>query len=125
MICFISFSCFGQSKTSSTDIVDPNSKIKEVFANGYYPDRCGQIQVILQPQWLEGFFGGGTTHGLWNPYDSHIPLLFYGWGIKHDKTNRETYMTDIAATIAALLHIQMPSGCVGKVIQEVIKPPTP
>jgi len=34
MICFISFACFGQSKTSGTDIVDPNSKIKEVFAGG-------------------------------------------------------------------------------------------
>ena len=34
MICFISFACFGQSKTSSNDIVDPNSKIKEVFTGG-------------------------------------------------------------------------------------------
>jgi hypothetical protein len=57
----------------------------------------------------------GTTHGLWNPYDAHIPLLWYGWGIKKGKTNRETYMTDIAPTIAALLHIQMPGGCIGKV----------
>ena len=61
------------------------------------------------------------THGLWNPYDAHIPLLWYGWGIKQGKTNRETYMTDIAPTVSALLHIQMPSGCVGKVIEEVIK----
>jgi hypothetical protein len=30
-------------------------------------------------------------------------------------------MTDIAATVAALLKIQMPSGCVGKVIEEIIK----
>ena len=63
----------------------------------------------------------GTSHGLWNPYDAHIPLLWYGWNIKSGNTNRETYMTDIAATVAALLHIQMPSGCVGKVIPEVIK----
>ena len=63
----------------------------------------------------------GMSHGVWNPYDSHIPLLFYGWGIKQGSLNRETYMTDIAATIAALLHIQMPSGSVGKVISEVIK----
>jgi hypothetical protein len=30
-------------------------------------------------------------------------------------------MTDIAATLAALLKIQMPSGCVGKVIEDVMK----
>lgn len=98
-----------------------NAKIKEVLANGYYPDRCGQIQLILQPQWLDGFFGGGTTHGLWNPYDSHIPLLWYGWGIKAGKSNREVYMTDIAPTVAALLHIQMPNGSIGKVIEEINK----
>lgn len=98
-----------------------NSKIKDMVANGYYPSRCGDIQVILQAQWIEGYASTGTTHGLWNPYDTHIPLLWYGWGIKQGKTNRETYMTDIAPTIAALLRIQMPSGTVGKVIEEVMK----
>lgn len=98
-----------------------NSKIKSMIVNGYYPARSGQIQFILQPGWIEGFLNGGTTHGVWNPYDAHIPLLWYGWGIKHGASNREVYMTDIASTLAALLHIQMPSGCVGTVIQEVLK----
>jgi phosphopentomutase len=70
---------------------------------------------------MESFGSGGTTHGAWGPYDAHIPLLWYGWGIKAGKTNRETYMTDIAPTIAAMLHIQMPSGNVGKVITEIAK----
>jgi predicted AlkP superfamily pyrophosphatase or phosphodiesterase len=103
------------------NIVPLNSNIKSMLANGYYPGRCGEIQLILQPQWIEGFPNGGTTHGVWNPYDAHIPLLWYGWGIKHGVTNREVYMTDIASTLAALLHIQMPSGCVGNVITEVFK----
>jgi hypothetical protein len=30
-------------------------------------------------------------------------------------------MTDIAATLAAMLKIQMPNGTVGKVIEEVLK----
>jgi predicted AlkP superfamily pyrophosphatase or phosphodiesterase len=95
--------------------------VRKMINNGYFPNRCGQIQLIFQPQYIEGFAAGGTTHGLWNPYDSHIPLFFYGWGIKQGKTNRTTYMTDIAATLAALLHIQMPNGCVGEPIQEVMK----
>ena len=88
--------------------------------NGYSPGRSGDIQFIFKP----GYFDGGTkgtTHGLWNPYDAHIPLLFFGWNIKRGKTYREIYMTDIAATIAALLQIQMPNGCVGKVITEIMK----
>jgi predicted AlkP superfamily pyrophosphatase or phosphodiesterase len=93
-------------------------KQREMINNGYYFPRCGDVAFILKSGYVEGN-GNGTSHGVWNPYDSHIPLLWYGWGIKQGKTNRETYMTDIAPTLAALLHIQMPSGCVGKVIEEV------
>jgi len=98
-----------------------NAEIKEMIINGYYPSRSGDIQLIFEPQWIDGFLNGGTTHGVWNPYDAHIPLIWYGWNIMPGKTNRETYMTDIAATIAAMLHIQMPSGCVGHVIEEVLR----
>ena len=85
-----------------------------MIANGYYPRRSGDIQIILQTGMIDFFITSGTTHGLWNPYDAHIPLLWYGWGVKQGKTNRETYMTDIAPTLAALLHIQMPSGTTRK-----------
>ena len=98
-----------------------NKTIKEKIANGYYPRRSGDIQIILQAQWMKGAVPAGTTHGSWNPYDSHIPLLWYGWGIKPGKLYRETYMTDIAPTLAALLHIQAPNGSVGNVIGEVLK----
>ena len=97
-----------------------NKTLREMLANGFYPSRSGDVQLILKPGYIEGG-ATGTTHGLWYPYDAHIPLLWYGWGIKRGKTNRETYMTDIAATVAALLHIQMPSGSIGKVIEEVMK----
>jgi len=98
-----------------------NAEIKKAVADGYYPPRSGDIQVILQPQYIGGQGRGGTTHGVWNPYDSHIPLLWYGWNIHPGKTNKEFYMTDIAPTIAAMLHIQMPSGSVGHVIEEASK----
>ncbi len=96
------------------------AQIKMMIINGYYSKRCGPVMIIPDPGWFEGG-ERGTTHGSWNPYDSHIPLLFMGWGIQHGETNREVNMTDIAPTIAALLHIQMPNGCIGKVISEVKK----
>jgi predicted AlkP superfamily pyrophosphatase or phosphodiesterase len=98
-----------------------NGTIRKMLNNGYYPRRNGEVQIILQPGYIDAYSTTGTTHGLWNPYDTHIPLLWYGWGIKQGKTNKETYMTDIAPTIAALLKIQMPNGNIGSVIQEVIK----
>lgn len=89
--------------------------------NGYSAERSGTIQIILKPGWYGGHGGTGTTHGTWNPYDAHIPLVFMGWGVKHGSLVRETHMTDIAATIAALLHIQAPSGNIGTAIGEVLK----
>lgn len=93
---------------------------KLMMLNGYNPKRSGDIQFTCKP----GYFDGGTkgtTHGLWNPYDAHIPLVWFGWKVKQGKSNREVYMTDIAPTIAAMLQIQMPNGSVGKVITEIMK----
>ncbi|TCD04365.1 alkaline phosphatase family protein [Pedobacter frigidisoli] len=91
---------------------------KMMITNGYNARRSGDIYYVLQPNWFNGG-NTGTTHGNWNPYDSHIPLVFMGWGIKQGATNKTHYMTDIAPTLAALLHIQMPSGNVGEAITEI------
>jgi len=98
-----------------------NSTVKESIVNCYYPKRSGDIQLLNSPQWIEGFEKAGTTHGVWNPYDAHIPLLWYGWNITPGKGSREVFITDIAPTLAAMLRIQMPSGCTGKVITEIVK----
>ncbi|HSU27562.1 MAG TPA: alkaline phosphatase PafA [Chitinophagaceae bacterium] len=108
---------------ASTDmnIVPLQPRFRELINNGYYPNRSGDVQYILNPGTISYWSPTGTTHGGGYAYDSHIPLLWYGWGVKQGRLNRETSMTDIAATLAALLHIQMPSGCVGKVIPELMK----
>ena len=98
-----------------------NNDIKMALANGDYPSRSGDIQMLYQPQWIDGFETMGTTHGVWNPYDAHIPLIWYGWNITPGKTNRKISMADIAPTIASLLHVQMPSGSIGQPIEEAIK----
>lgn len=94
--------------------------LKTMATNGYNAKRSGDVQYILQPGWLGGYAKTGTGHGVFYPYDSHIPLVWMGWGIQPGKTNTVTYMNDIAPTIAALLQIQMPSGCTGKPITEVV-----
>lgn len=106
---------FETGKISVTDIAEP---LKKMLINSYTPLRSGDIQYILKPAYFEGT-EKGTTHGSWNLYDSHIPLLWFGTGIKHGASSHEYYMTDITATLAALLHIQMPNTCIGKVIEEI------
>jgi predicted AlkP superfamily pyrophosphatase or phosphodiesterase len=94
-------------------------EIKKMVTYGYNPKRSGDIYYILK----SNYFGGGktgTTHGSWNPYDSHIPCVFMGWHVKPGKSNKTHYMTDISATLAAMLQIQMPSGCIGEPITELI-----
>lgn len=96
--------------------------IKTKIINGYNTKRCGPVMIIPEPGWFGGQEGStGTTHGNWNPYDTHIPLIFMGWGIKHGAINRTVLMSDISPTLAALLHIEMPNGNVGKVITEVVR----
>jgi predicted AlkP superfamily pyrophosphatase or phosphodiesterase len=94
--------------------------IKSMIINGYNPKRAGAVMIIQDPGWYQGS-EKGTTHGSWNTFDTHLPLVFMGWHVKHGSTNAVTSMTDIAPTIAAMLHIQMPSGCVGKPVMEVYK----
>ncbi len=95
--------------------------IKTRVINGYNRERSGAIQILLKPGLFSGYGKTGTTHGTWNPYDTHIPLVFMGWGIKHGSLNRQTTMADIAPTLAALLHIQEPNGSIGFPIEEVLK----
>lgn len=108
---------FENVKASDTTIP---AVIKEKVINGYNRERCGEVQIILKPGWYSSGRTKGGTHGTWHPYDAHIPLVWMGWNVVHGSSNREVYMTDIAPTIAALLHIQMPNGCIGKPIEAVI-----
>lgn len=95
--------------------------IKTMTINGYNHKRSGDIQLIYEPQWYNYYKDlTGTTHGAWNPYDSHIPLVFMGWGIKKGNTHAPTYMTDIAPTISSLLHIQQPNGSIGQPIVDLL-----
>jgi predicted AlkP superfamily pyrophosphatase or phosphodiesterase len=110
-------------KVATANIPD---ELRTRIINGYNIANSGVIQIILKPAYYTGHGSGdsgvtGTTHGTWNPYDAHIPMVFMGWGIKHGATANVTHMTDIAPTISALLHIQAPNGSIGHVVNELLK----
>ena len=95
------------------------SILKERIKLGYFPERSGEIYVVPRT----GVYAGktewaGSNHGSWSQSDSHIPLVFMGWHITPGETSRLTHMTDIAATVCAMLHIQAPNGCIGTPIFE-------
>jgi predicted AlkP superfamily pyrophosphatase or phosphodiesterase len=109
---------FDLENVSNTSIP---ATMKMMITNGYNQKLSGDIEFVFQPQWFDWGGTKGTTHGSWYPYDTHIPLLFFGWNVKPGHLNREVYMTDIAPTLAAKLHIQTPNGTIGKVIEEVVR----
>ena len=93
--------------------------IKTRMLNGYMRNRSGEIGVVTRAQ----FFGAknspdyiGTQHGQPYPYDTHIPWVMYGWHVNHGESAQEVTINDIAATVCAMLKIQMPSGCIGKAV---------
>lgn len=94
--------------------------LRERMSNMYMPARSGDLEVVPQSAQLDEFLKG-TTHGTPYAYDTHIPLIWYGWKVKKGKDYSPVNMTDISRTLAALLNVQQPSGCVGKVIEGLFK----
>ncbi|HEY9117004.1 MAG TPA: alkaline phosphatase PafA [Roseivirga sp.] len=94
--------------------------IQSLIQNGYHPKESGDVKLVLEPAWQSGG-SKGTGHG--NPwrYDTHIPIIFYGWGVKAGSSVREMHITDIAPTVSMLLNIRLPSGSTGQPIAEAIK----
>ncbi|WP_299817794.1 alkaline phosphatase PafA [uncultured Pontibacter sp.] len=91
---------------------------------GFYPSRSGDVVLVLSPAWFEGYGSGkptGTTHGSYSNYDTHVPLVWYGWNVKPGESSIETKVTDIAPTIASWLYIQEPNGSVGQPLQQYMK----
>jgi arylsulfatase A-like enzyme len=52
-------------------------------------------------------------------YDTYVPIIFAGWNISARKINRHVETVDIAPTLALLLGTKLPSGSVGKPLEEV------
>ena len=94
---------------------------KEKLQNIYNPKRSGEIMVLLEPAWFSGYSARGTTHGSMWPYDTHVPLLWYGNGINTGETIKPTFISGIAPTVSQLLNIQEPNGNVGTPIKAVLK----
>ena len=92
--------------------------------NGYNAQRSGDVIILLEPGWFEGYGSAapkGTTHGSYSNYDTHVPLVWYGWNVNPGESAVPTEIADIAPTIAAWLYIQEPNGSVGRPLQEYMK----
>ncbi len=99
---------------------DYTEGIPYILQNGYNQKRSGDVLIVPSPGYIS-YSRTGSTHGSPQIYDTHVPLLLFGKGIKHGSTVNRTEIPDIAPTIASLLGIAFPSGTTGKPIAEVLE----
>jgi predicted AlkP superfamily pyrophosphatase or phosphodiesterase len=94
--------------------------IMNSLQNGYNQKFSGDVLMIPYPATLTGG-RSGTSHGSGYSYDTHIPIIFYGKGIKKGVSKKRYEIIDIAPTISNLLQIEAPNSSTGKIIAEALK----
>jgi predicted AlkP superfamily pyrophosphatase or phosphodiesterase len=95
------------------------SGIESLLQKGYNQKRSGDVLLIDDPAFT-AYHKTGSTHGSGLNYDTHVPLLFFGNGIKQGQTYKKTVITDIAPTISVLLGISFPNGATGQPLDFVM-----
>ncbi len=105
--------------TLKTTVFDEN--IAATIQRGYNQKRSGDIMFVLESGWINAGYKTGCTHGSPYQYDTHVPLIWYGFNIPKGETSNKVIIPDIAATLAALLNINTPSACSGQPIKAIIK----
>ena len=94
--------------------------IEHLLQNGFNQKRSGDVIVVNDIAHI-AYSKTGSTHGSGLNYDTHVPLIMMGKGIKQGSTYNKTVIPDIAPTVSALLGIAFPNGATGRVLGEVLK----
>jgi len=117
----INFNGIYKAVTARTmQTINFNRGILRTLQNGYNQKFSGDVLLIPNPASITGHRNGGTTHGSGYSYDTHIPMIFYGNGIKKGSSSKRYEIIDIAPTLSNLLQIEFPNGSTGAIIHEVL-----
>jgi predicted AlkP superfamily pyrophosphatase or phosphodiesterase len=90
---------------------------KRAAALNYHPGRSGDLIVVPREHWI--LSTAAATHGTHHPYDSRVPVIFYGAGVVAGRYAGAATPADIAPTLAALA--QFPAPAIdGRVLTEAV-----
>jgi hypothetical protein len=93
-----------------------SDRIGQAVCRSFYPDRSGDVVVVLKPYYIPSDDLSGTTHGSPHPYDTHVPCLVYGSSQIRAGQRREAVTPQmIAGIVATALGISPPSGVEARV----------
>ena len=93
--------------------------INMVYYNSH-PDLRGDLAFFLKPLWHKRS-SSASNHGTGRTYDTHVPLVFFGKGIKNGSTSKKIYVKDIAPTLSTILGISFTALSTGSPIISAIK----
>lgn len=88
------------------------------IAKGYDPKQNGDLFILDKVGFME-YIETGTTHGSPNSYDTHVPMLFYGWHVPKGNSYSKKQITQIAPTLSQLLKIPFTNGTDSEVLVEL------
>jgi len=91
------------------------------IVNSFSPQRSGDVIITLNPGWVEKEGDQLTNHNSPYEYDSHVPLIWYGWTVNRSTVMRKVNMTDIAATLSSLCRVPYPNACSGEPMSELFR----
>lgn len=97
-----------------------NGNLKRII-NNFSPQRSGDVIITLNPGWIEKDSESVTNHNSPYEYDSHVPLIWYGWTVNRLSVTRKVNMTDIAATLSTLSKVSYPNACTGEPMFELFR----
>jgi len=93
---------------------------RSLIQNGFNHKMSGNVCFIYQSAWMD-HAEKGTTHGSAYNYDTHVPMIFYGSGIKSGENFNYTTITQIAPTVCELLRINHPNACTTEPLNNYFK----
>lgn len=97
-----------------------NGNLKRIM-NNFSPQRSGDVIITLNSGWVEKEGDNVTNHNSPYDYDSHVPLIWYGWSVNRASVTRKVNMTDVAATLSSLCKIPFPNACTGEPLFELFR----
>ena len=111
------------SSTALRSAALPDTELMRKILNNFHPRRSGDIYLVFEPYVFINDFDGlivASTHGAPWRYDSFVPVMFAGAGLKPATSSRAITPYDIAPTLANYLGIKQPSAAIGEPLREVL-----